>query len=121
MKKYSDNGAKKCFVTGIVENMPENYENVKCLLKELGTQLFSFIIGDNKIIRILYGMQSCAATFSCCWCHATAPYDKPSYKLRTFKSLKENSEAYQKFLAESSDKKRQNLKHIDLKVSQIHP
>ena len=48
--------------------MPENYHNVKALLQELGTHYFTYIIGDNKILRMIYGMQSCSATFACVWC-----------------------------------------------------
>ena len=84
--------------------MPENYQNIAILLSDLATDYFSFIIGDNKIIRILYGMQSCAATFACCWCHATAPYDQDTYKFRTFKSLRENADAYQALVAKEGEK-----------------
>ena len=78
--------------------MPENYHNVKALLQELETHYFTYIIGDNKILRMIYGMQSCSATFACVWCDATSPYDKPFYTLRTFKSLKLNSQGYLKLV-----------------------
>ena len=96
--------------------MPECYDNVKVLLNILGTEYFNFVIGDNKILRIVFGMQSNSATFSCTWCHATAPYDKDFYFLRTFKSLKENFTAYQNLVNEIGEtdalKQAKNFKSV---------
>ena len=75
--------------------MPENYHNVKILLDILGTDYFSFVIGDNKILRICYGMQSCSAKHSCTWCIGSKPFDEEYYELRTFEHLLENYNGYQ--------------------------
>ena len=89
-QQYKDSGVKKTFCVGIVKDVPETHSNCKRLLKNVCLKKFGFMLGDLKIVRMCYGMQPCSAKFSCPWCHATAPYDQKTYKLRTFKSLRDN-------------------------------
>ena len=98
-KKFKDNGVKKTFCIGWVLGMPETYNNLEKILAEFNTDFFSWLIGDNKILRQGYGMQPCSSKFGCVWCHASSPYDfEENYTLRTGKSLRENYEKFQKLV-----------------------
>ena len=97
---------------GIVKNVPETHNNLVSMLDGFNLKKFGFMLGDLKIVRMVYGMQPCSAKFSCPWCHATAPYDQKTYKLRTFKSLRDNYNGF-KDLVEKKGLK-EDLKHAIL-------
>ena len=98
-KKFKDNGVKKTFCIGWVLGMPETYNNLEKILAEFNTDFFSWLIGDNKILRQGYGMQPCSSKFGCVWCHASAPYGfEENFTLRTGKSLRENFEKFEKLV-----------------------
>ena len=91
-------GFKKCFIIGMAKEVPETHANLKIFLNENGIKslccLFSM---DFKALREALGMQSCAAKFPCAYCHATSPFDAPA-TMRSFKSLKENYQAYKELV-----------------------
>ena len=90
---------------GIVKDVPETHKNLTCLLRNFSLKKFGFLLGDLKIVRMAYGMQSCSAKFSCPWCHGTAPFEGKDYKLRTCKTLKINLKKYQDLVAKFGPKK----------------
>ena len=91
---YRDSGVKKTLCVGIVKNVPETHSNLVKLLEDCSLKKFGFLLGDLKIVRMVFGMQTCSAKFPCPWCHAEAPYDKKHYTLRTFKSLRDNCKKF---------------------------
>ena len=105
---YSDSGVNKLHIVGIIKDIPETYSNIKVMLEDFGILNLAWFLGDLKIVRLVFGMQPCSATYGCPWCHATAPYDKCflrglifHYKLRTLKTLRDNATAF-KALEETS-------------------
>mgnify|MGYP001372862420 CR=1 FL=1 len=95
-----------------MKNVPETHKNLVGLLDGFNLKKFGFILGDLKIVRMVYGMQPCSAKFSCPWCHGTAPFDQKHYKLRTFKSLRENCKGFKDQVAKISDYEKKRLKKI---------
>ena len=76
-------GVKKLIILGIVEDIPENYDNAKIVFEALNLTLLDFCLSsDLKLINIICGIQSHSAKYPCAWCIATSPYDKPA-PLRT--------------------------------------
>ena len=80
-------------------NYSETHANIERLMQEFSCDFFKFLIGDNKILRQGYGMQTCSSKFGCVWCHASSPYNfDENFTLRTFKSLRENYELFQQLV-----------------------
>ena len=88
-----------------MKNVPETHNNLVGMLDGFNLKKFGFMLGDLKIVRMVYGMQPCSAKFSCPWCHGTAPFDKKHYTLRTFKSLRENCKGFKDLAAKIGLKK----------------
>ena len=87
-----------------MKNVPETHNNLVSMLDGFNLKKFGFMLGDLKIVRMVYGMQPCSAKFSCPWCHGTAPFDKKHYTLRTFKSLRENCKGFKDQVAKIGPK-----------------
>ena len=97
---YKDSGVKKTFLIGIAHAIPETYDNVQVFMDSFDVAKLGFFLGDIKIDRSCYGMQCSSSKFACYLCHATKPYDRKDYQLRTFKSLRENHELFKKMVEE---------------------
>ncbi len=70
-KQLKDSGVKKCFVIGIVPNVPENYINLKRLWLNVGFHLLKrkfTIATDFKLCNIPLGMTAHGSLHPCCWC-----------------------------------------------------
>ena len=109
-RSYKANGVRKTFILGLVHAMPETHANIERLMQEFSIDFFSWLIGDNKILRQGYGMQTCSSKFGCVWCHASSPYNyEENFTLRTFKSLRENYELFQQLVLEHGFEKAKAL------------
>ena len=92
--RYLATGVKGCFLIGLVQEIPENYKNIKMMIRELGIESLSWfnVCLDGKAKRECLGMQPCSATWSCCYCFGKAPFDNTEQMtLRTFGSIKKNA------------------------------
>jgi hypothetical protein len=93
-KRYLATGAKGCFVIGLVQEIPETYNNIKMMINELGIESLSWfnVCLDLKAKREALGMQPSSAKYSCCYCFGCAPFDNPEQMtLRTFGDIKKNA------------------------------
>ena len=87
---YSNSGIKKLIIVGLVNDLPELYENVKQLLDAIGLKSLSFftMAMDMKLGNICLGLQSHASKHPCAWCEGSAPWSVPA-RPRTLGRLRE--------------------------------
>ena len=94
LSKHLDSGVKKAFLIGVAKDVPEAYANLKHFLNVDGLQrLDCLFMMDYKCVRECFGMQTCAAKYSCPFCEGKAPFIEKA-RMRTFKNLRENYEGY---------------------------
>ena len=94
-RTFKNNGVKKVMIIGLVEDVPEKYENIQKLLELLDLdEIEASYAVDMKLQNTMGGMQSHAATHPCVYCEGSKPWDKPA-KARTLGSLREHAEAFQ--------------------------
>ena len=95
-KEYLNSGDKKCVILGLVQDIPENYENVKKLLEliDIGS-IQHHLACDMKLQNILLGLQGHSATHPCVYCTGQKPWDCPG-ELRTLGGIKEQVKNYEK-------------------------
>ena len=94
-KKYLNSGVKKCFILGLVQNLPENYENVRKLLEviDIGS-IQHHLACDMKLQNILCGIQGHSATHPCIYCTGSKPWNKPG-ELRTLGGIREQAKKFE--------------------------
>ena len=97
---FSDNGVKKIMILGIVsnKNVDENYFNLKTLwfnLKLHELQKTFTIASDYKIINMLIGIMSPAATHPCCYCDQHKKSLAKPGNYRTLGNLQQNYIKYE--------------------------
>ena len=104
---YKDTGVKKVHILGIGQNIGENHFNFNEIMTLMGIKDLDFLkhLDDLKAGRIKEGCQGHSSTYNCSWCHGIAPFDQPPYFLRTFKSLNDNYQGYQKLCQEIGEAK----------------
>ena len=94
----SDSGVKKLFILGI-GNFPENYENIKTLLRILNveeTPLDFFLSGDLKAANLCLGLQNHRSIYCCLYCEAASPFQNDeSSPLRTLGSIRKHAAAFE--------------------------
>ena len=74
---FLDSGVKKLFILAIVPSIPENYYNMRVLMKLIDAPMFDFTIAtDLKLMNIITGIQSHSSRFPCTWCEACAPWEE---------------------------------------------
>ena len=114
-------GVKRVIVIGMVEDVPETFENVQILLNILNIKqnhINTTFASDLKLLNILIGIQGHSSNHACCYCTIlTGARTDGAYagyaEARTFGNLKSS---YQEFVANGS-----NLKKARDFDSVIHP
>ena len=111
-KEFLNNGVKKVFIIGLVQDIPEKYENVQQIMEllDIDELKHSFSV-DLKLQNVMCGMQSHGSTHPCVYCEGCKPWE-PS-KPRTMGSLREHYENYES--APPSKKIPKDFKNV------IHP
>ena len=112
---------KRCLVVARVDNVPENYTNVKVLMNKIKLDELRkdfCVIADLKLIDIMTGIQSTSSIHSCPYCTGSKldKFGKETNKkgtwykgeLRTGNSLKEKYQAYA-----DSGSERKHLRNFD--------
>ena len=88
-------GVKKCFILCLIEDLPENYANVKKMLDLLDIgSIQHHLACDLKLQNILVGIQGHSATHPCVYCTAKKPWDQPG-ELRTLGGIKQQVKDFQ--------------------------
>ncbi len=71
---YLNSGVKKLLIVGLVEKVPEMYDNMQTFLRELQLSSISFTAAmDLKLANVICGLQCHASIHPCCWCEGSAP------------------------------------------------
>ena len=100
--KYLNSGVKKCFIIGLVEDLPERYHNVKTLLDLLDlNSIRHHLTCDMKLQNVLCGLQGHSSSYPCIYCTGKKPWDGPG-DVRTLGGIKEQ---VRKFLNAPNSKK----------------
>ena len=74
--KFKSSGTIRTIVLSCVQDIPENYWNLKIVFEKLKIDHFfakKYIISDFKLINIVNGMQSSSSTYPCPYCKAKRP------------------------------------------------
>ena len=67
--KFKDSGVRKLIILSIVEDLPEDYNNVKKLMEALNLDEFTHVtVADHKLQNQLLGMNAHGATHCCPYC-----------------------------------------------------
>ncbi len=87
---FKDSGVKKLMIIGLVQNVPDDYDNVTAVLGALNYMggLDFCTASDLKLSACLVGKQMLSCTFNCIWCEGCAPW-KTEEKLLTLGRAKE--------------------------------
>ena len=126
-KSFKDNSVKKLIVLFIAEKVPENYLNIKSILKELDIFGHGMIdmseitfASDLKLINIMLGLQSHSCMHACSWCECptrgqNAYQDQDSWPMRTLGGLRTHATNY-KAAGSKKDKAKdyKNVIHVPL-------
>ena len=109
--KYKDSGVKKLLILAIVEDIVENYANLKILLDLLKINDVEYINAfDMKLANSYIGVGTAASTYPCAWCELPKrDFDKEEHmfsggNLRTLGKIRENAKAYQEAAAKHKGK-----------------
>ena len=90
-RDFKNSGVKKCFIIGIVPNIPETYFNLKRLWLNVGASDLDrpfTIASDLKLCNILLGLMSHSSLHPCCWCDIEKKEMHAKGTQRTMGSLK---------------------------------
>ncbi len=95
-QKFLYTGVKKILVIGLVADVPESYDNIKCLLSSLNLTQISFTIAcDLKLANVLAGLQGHSSMHPCLYCEGKAPWVKVA-QARTLGNIKENTANFER-------------------------
>ena len=74
--KFKSSGTIRTIVLSCVQDIPENYWNLKIVFEKLKIDHFfakKYIISNFKLINIVNGMQSSSSNYPCPYCKAKRP------------------------------------------------
>lgn len=90
-KSFEDSGVKKLIILALVQNVQENYDNVKLLWREIGIdKINGTIAADIKLCNIMAGIMPSSSSFPCTWCTVSKNNLHESSTLRTSKNIIES-------------------------------
>ncbi len=94
--KFLDTGVKKLFIIGLAQNVPECYENVKTLVRELPLDVTFCTSADLKMLNILVGIGPHSSSCPCTWCEAHSKDFRSDFvaPLRTFARIRHQARLY---------------------------
>ena len=115
--KITPNTVKELLLLGVINDIPENYENLKIIWEKLElNSLKKFMALDLKLANISVGIQNHGSLYPSHICECRRP-DKKSGTgytkgpLRTLKSCRENAKRYREDLARNDAKKSDSPKY----------
>ena len=91
--RYSNSGVQKSQFLAIVQDVPENYENLRLILEYLNLDDVSYSLAfDLKLANILLGISSHGGKFACMYCEGELSTE-PGIS-RTFGSLNKLAQSF---------------------------
>ena len=99
---FKDSGVKKLIILALVEDINEDYDNLKTILELVKVDIDSVFALDLKAANILMGIGTHSSTHPCVWCDMKkCDFSKietlfDGGNLRTLGSVRKNAESYQK-------------------------
>ena len=108
----------------IIEDIPENYENLRAILEILKLEVKCFLAFYLKLANIIFGISSHSGTHACLWCDSELQAEAGCP--RTLRSLDSNYEAFKENSSKRKDMKlfknviNKRLVYLDHEDEELH-